>query len=31
MSNEQNFRSYFMLNSRVIDLLFHNYFQLTVF
>ena len=27
MSNEQNFRSFQMLNSRIMDLLFHYYFQ----
>ena len=31
MSNEQNFRSYYVLKSRIIDLLFRYYFQLSVF
>ena len=31
MSYQQNFRSYQMLNSRLMDLLFHYYFQLLVF
>ena len=31
IGNEQNFRTYYVLKSRITDLLFHYYFQLSVF